>query len=599
MDVDGSAAGTSELGDDSYAAKFARRRCLPRTWRVYMDGYWALDHGDWQAAVDYLSDPSISEIDFLPQVIEALTTLVSPPSQALALVNQLVNPDRPLSTAAEAEAALLACASVAGMSAAFRRIRALPSPEDRKSAREAVWCWSLGAPRSHAGRGEQKAQPRALRELLNLALTDEENAHLVLFLAHPPREIPTAARSLLHDLVTLRLVHAGKYEESLALDKELAATDSTSATDRQRRREMVREFIDILPEAQRRVLLGADYARSASSTNNVPNGGTEDVDMSSSWVHVAEAPATNGSIIAPTPLRAPAIRALAEDRTPARSGSPFGGPPRFASPRPAGQGSRQTSPTRSEAPSTTPAPPPLPPQLRQSPPPSISSPFNPPVASSSRATPRKPKPIVVDDSPPVRRSTRRRSEPPTEEGSPERTLLTSTLLRAPSEAPIPEDAPAPAPTPKNARRARRTTAVAQKPEPKATPKTRRSTRASTVESTAETEEEPAIPGSFVTEKPRSTRKASKAQLEDEQPVKRTRKAPAPKRTTRATSEATDDGNRRITRGMSEVSEVESVSATPRRRRASPTPSATSQTSSPARRRTRQTTTTPRVTRSRK
>lgn len=583
MDVDGSGEGES---DNSNAAKFARRRCLPRTWKVYMDGYWALDHGDYKAAVDHLSGPSISEIDFLPQVVEALTTEVSPPSEALALVHELVNPDRPLSTAGEAAAALLATASVAGMSAAFARIRALPDAEERGKAREAVWCWSLGVPRSPAGRGEHKAQPRALRELLNLALSDEESDHLVHFLAHCPRNISTGARSLLHDLVTLRLVHAGKYEESLALDKELAATDAASASDRQRRREMVREFIDILPEAQRRILLGADYARSANSSNvnGVPNGEAEDVDMSSSWVHVAETPAqppaSNGGVIAPTPIRPPVIRSLAQGGTPARSQSPFGGPPRFSSPRAAAQSSRNVSPVRSEAPSTAT---PLPPQLRQSPPPSVASPFNPPTASSSRATPRKPKKIIVDDSPPLRRSTRRRSSPPSEDGSPERTR---TTLRAPSEPPIPEDAPAP--TPKTARRARRTTAVAEKAEPKATPK-RRSTRASTVESTAE-DDDHAVPGAYAT--PRVTRSASRAHLgplDDEQPVKKTRKTPtAAKRTTRAASEVTED--RRITRAMSEVSEVESV--TPRRRRASPTPSATSQ-SSPARRRTT------RVTRSNK
>ena len=30
------------------ARRFARRRCIPRTWTVFMDGYWALDNAQWE-----------------------------------------------------------------------------------------------------------------------------------------------------------------------------------------------------------------------------------------------------------------------------------------------------------------------------------------------------------------------------------------------------------------------------------------------------------------------------------------------------------------------------------------------------------------------
>lgn len=30
------------------AGKFARRRCMPRNWKIFIDGYWALDHGLWE-----------------------------------------------------------------------------------------------------------------------------------------------------------------------------------------------------------------------------------------------------------------------------------------------------------------------------------------------------------------------------------------------------------------------------------------------------------------------------------------------------------------------------------------------------------------------
>lgn len=634
MDVDSSTDGGDD--DDSRASTFARRRCLPRTWRVFMDGYWFLDHGRWAEAVAALSDPAISELNFVPEVVQALTTLVAPP-QSLRLVYELLDA-RELSSATERDAALLAKASVAGMSAAFAVIRSNDDPAARAAGREAVWCWSLGAPRTPAGKGAHTAQPRALRELLHLAMHDEESSHLVYFLAHPPREIAPPARSLLHDLVTLRLVHAGKYEETLALDRELAGTDAASAADRQRRREMVREFIDILPEAQRRILLGEDYKRGAAAANGtVANGGVEgDVDMASSWVHVespsaalppalpaaSAAPATPGpapaastseASEAPAPATAPAApstpgpiapqpvrlaQRLGIDGTPSRNGtgSPFGGPPRFASPRPKPESSaapstssRQASPTRA------PSPPAAPLALRAPSPPLATpraSPFVAPTPSSSKPA-RKPKRVINDDGPSLRRSTRNRSEPPEEPPTPMR-----ATSRAPSEAPIPEDAPAPTPP---TRRGKRTTKKADKEveeeEPAPTPKparTRRgaggraSSRASTVEPVEEEDDEPKIPGAFGETPARRTRKAAKAELDEPEAAPKRTRAKAAAATTTSTR-GTRKSSRAPSEAPSEVSEAPSATPVRRTRRAaasergSPTPSVASTVGSPQRR----------------
>lgn len=35
----------------SKAAAFVRRRCLPRMWTVFVDGYWALDNSLWEASL--------------------------------------------------------------------------------------------------------------------------------------------------------------------------------------------------------------------------------------------------------------------------------------------------------------------------------------------------------------------------------------------------------------------------------------------------------------------------------------------------------------------------------------------------------------------
>lgn len=40
-----------EAKSTSRAEGFARRRCLPKPWRVFMDGYWALDHAMWDVSL--------------------------------------------------------------------------------------------------------------------------------------------------------------------------------------------------------------------------------------------------------------------------------------------------------------------------------------------------------------------------------------------------------------------------------------------------------------------------------------------------------------------------------------------------------------------
>ncbi|WVQ98811.1 hypothetical protein IAU59_005942 [Kwoniella sp. CBS 9459] len=398
MDVDGeedddmdgtvviTTGGTAKAGKGSSRADgFAKRRCLPRTWRVFMDGYWALDHSLWELAVSSLSDPSITTLNFVPFILNALATHVSPPSHSLSLINSFLISARPeLVSVEENDVRLLALASAGSIAQAFGLIRSVDSSDERKRMRENVWCWILGAPKTACGAGEHYVQSKSLRELLHLPLAAEEDKHLVHFLSHPPRSISPPALSLLHDLVTLRLIHQGQYQDSLQLDKQLAGSGGKEE-DRQRRREMVREFIAILPEAQRRALLvdvEVQSKRAGEDANKAGDGpASEDFDMSSSWVNVTapvqataavSAPAinttTNGVndttsyadiaaepptqptpavVAAPTPIR-PAIHAalinaasvpLPSSPAPAsastpladrRPASPFSGPPRFA-----------------------------------------------------------------------------------------------------------------------------------------------------------------------------------------------------------------------------------------------------------------------------
>ena len=214
--------------------------------------------------------------------------------------------------------------------------------------RERVWSWALGASAIPCGAGQHGVHPKTLQEMLHLPLDAEEHSHLIHFLAHPPRTIPTAALSALHDLVTLRLVHQGQYAESLQLDKASAGLAGADA-DRQRRREMVSEFTAILPTVQRRALAIHSDERANNLDANQPmvnaySAEAEDVDMNNSWI-ARNSPART-DIIANGDTSTPGLKPSTSHLSVAGSGSaspapprspllrpdsPFTGPPRFAS----------------------------------------------------------------------------------------------------------------------------------------------------------------------------------------------------------------------------------------------------------------------------
>jgi len=51
MEVDSEKMGTVEPAERGKRAEgFARRRCMPLVWRTFVDGYWALDHGEWDVS---------------------------------------------------------------------------------------------------------------------------------------------------------------------------------------------------------------------------------------------------------------------------------------------------------------------------------------------------------------------------------------------------------------------------------------------------------------------------------------------------------------------------------------------------------------------
>ncbi|WVW82987.1 hypothetical protein I302_105003 [Kwoniella bestiolae CBS 10118] len=414
-------------GVPSKAQSFAKKRCMPLTWIRFMDGYWALDHGLYDTTVSSLSDPSITTLNFVPSILQTLYKNVAPSSHALDLIYNFLNSTHPeLATREEEDIRLISLASAGSLSQAFALIRSNESPEERRRQRELVWLWILGSS-SVGNRQQQHIQTKSLKELLHIPLSPEENQHLLDFLIHPPRRnIPAEGLSMLHDLITLRLIHQGQYAESLMLDKQLSGSGEK---ERQSRREMVREFISILPKAQRDALLFDMESNSASQVNGNGNGNeaSEDIDMSSSWVNVnttapsngpsyaqiasepptiplpsavppQPTPATSAStststpapVAAPTPIKASTTHTSLFTASqnpsipsPQKPSSPFSGPPRFSNSTSAGPSSAAAGQIHS-------------PRRVLS-----GSPFNLPPSSkpkgSPATTPRLPKTIINDD----------------------------------------------------------------------------------------------------------------------------------------------------------------------------------------------------------
>ena len=533
-----------------------------------------------QSAVSSLTDPSITDVNFTPQILSVIANLVSPPQHACSLIHNFFTlTGLELESSREKDIKLLGICSASSLSQAFGWIRTRGSSDDRMRMREEVWFWALGVPRSPCGAGPHGVQRKAMKELLHLPLRPEENAHLVRFLSHPPRSLSSPARSLLHDLVTLRLIHQGQYAESLQLDKQLTESGGNE-DDRQRRREMVREFIAILPESQRRALLvesEAIAARKDQERGKLTNGYTgpplEDYEMGGSWIDVdgpvqpeIEAEPAEPMSIRPYMSIPEAAQAVPLPTSPApqlgaQNNSPFGGPPRFAN-------SPASTPSMARVLSGSPFAPPR----------------NATASSSQRSVPKQPKQILNDDEGPVEESIRRSIR-----GRP-RPIEALMEINEDEEEKQQNQKPSPASRRSNRRIA---SGTAKAPPKELTPPPTEPATSRTRQSTAP----PSMPGAFASEpesvldnedaippprrassampesRSRLTRNATKATLDDEEGptplAKRTKSNIGTRgrkgRSSVTASEVTDEGTaavRRSTRRAGTVQPSENGSPTP-------------------------------------
>ena len=296
---------------------------------------------DKQESITNLTNPLITEINFPSEIIYTLSTL-APSSIALSLIHRFLLTRLPdeNTPAADLDLYTLSLASSQSIPAAFSFIRSLPT-ESQGRLKDGIWSWAFGASKSPCGlysKGQTKVDQRAIKEILHLPLLAHEDDQLLQFLLSPPRSISPESLSLLHDLVTLRLIHQGKYAESLQLDKELAGTGG-SEINRQKRREMVREFIAILPEAQRRALaVDGEFVASRIQKERVNGEGYMEINNQPKTVSVPTPTKQTPSfpletVTAQTSTPTPAAISKASPAPQSRVASissPFSGPPRFA-----------------------------------------------------------------------------------------------------------------------------------------------------------------------------------------------------------------------------------------------------------------------------
>lgn len=105
-------------------------------------------------------------------------------------------------------------------------------------------------------------KPSVLPHLLSLPLTTFEFSLLHAYALSPPEELTPAAHSILQDLITVRLLHSGKYSDAIRLSR---AFDSLNAKSRSGniaslhkaagdRQQMMRDVLAVVPEVQRRQL---------------------------------------------------------------------------------------------------------------------------------------------------------------------------------------------------------------------------------------------------------------------------------------------------------------------------------------------------------
>jgi Nuclear pore complex assembly len=164
------------------------------------------------------------------------------------------------------------------------------------------------------------AKPRSkeLQTLITFPLTSYEQTVLNTYVLRPPSSLPESSLAVLQDLITVRLVHQGKYSDAIVLDRLFvsetagrvgAGGGGVVAKAAESRRETFRDLMAVLPDVQRRLLeLKLDDPQPSSTQTQTEARSQQDInkDLAMSWEDLGGSiPSLSSSIISATPRRAP------------------------------------------------------------------------------------------------------------------------------------------------------------------------------------------------------------------------------------------------------------------------------------------------------
>lgn len=228
---------------DGREARFAIDRLIPSHFTRGLDGLWALDHSQWQAAIRSMSDPTVTP-DFLPEIIQTLATQPPPKVRSTYLMRfyQLTQPSLGLSSV---KLVLRAMCTNCHLRSAWNLQRSYGQPEREQLLRLIFeTCFGLNDCR--------QPLPRALQTLIRFPFDELEDSLLSRFAISSPKLLPESQSMVVVQFYLSKLTSEARYIEAIRFERELSQSARTGPNPDIDR--VIRGIAEMIPEVQRNML---------------------------------------------------------------------------------------------------------------------------------------------------------------------------------------------------------------------------------------------------------------------------------------------------------------------------------------------------------
>ncbi|KAF8155739.1 nuclear pore complex assembly-domain-containing protein [Crassisporium funariophilum] len=224
---------------DGRERNFQQQRCIPPQFTALADAYWHLDTGiNVPRAVAILSDARLNR-DYASKIILA----ISISTDAAPLIRRYVQTAKPiLVDPPELERYTLALAD-SSILEAWQYARTFnDSHEMRPRLFKKIVEWAVSP----------KPRPNALTQLLALPLSEHEESLLIDFVQKPPPSLQFKAVAIIQDLICVRLIQGGRYNEAIKKDRLFTSTTSPKhLKETSDRTKMIQDVYAALPSVER------------------------------------------------------------------------------------------------------------------------------------------------------------------------------------------------------------------------------------------------------------------------------------------------------------------------------------------------------------